>query len=355
MPAGLAGSGAVAPLSGTSWPAERPLLDREPERHAIDDVLDLVRQGFSGALLLRGGQGVGKTTLLDYAIRTATGFEISAVVGAESEVDFAYGAVHRLLTPLLPLKDDLPAPQRQAVTVALGLESGPAPDPFLVGLACLTLVSRAAEAHPVLWAIDDAHLIDAESALVLGFVPRRLHADRVAMIFTALDGLEPRALERLPATEVRELPDDAAAELLRSVAAVPLDPQLVGRVLADTGRNALALAEIGSSIPTQELAERAYRPEPIPIGRRLQLRYLQQASSLPADAREFLLLIAAEGSGDRGLVRQAAAEAHIDADAAEAAAEAANLIEVSGNSIHFRHPLIRAAVYNGASDGDRRR
>lgn len=288
-PAGLADSGAVAPSSGTWRRAERPPLDRETERHAIDDGLDLVRQGFSGALVLRGGHGVGKTTLLDYAIGAAAGFQVSAVVGAESEVDFAYGAVHQLLSPFLPLMDDLPVPQRQAVRVALGLESGPAPDPFLVGLACLTLVSRAAETHPVLWAIDDAHLIDAESALVLGFVARRLYADRVAMIFTAKDGLEPSALEQLRTTELQELPHDAAAELLRSVAGVPLDPQLVDRVLADTGRNALALVEIGSSIPTEELAERAYRPEPMPVGRRLQLRYLEQASSLPADAQEFLL------------------------------------------------------------------
>jgi hypothetical protein len=81
--AGLADPGAVAPLSGTWWPADRPLLDREAERHAIDDVVDLVLQGFSGALVLRGSHGVGYTTLLDYAIRTATGFEISARSGAQ--------------------------------------------------------------------------------------------------------------------------------------------------------------------------------------------------------------------------------------------------------------------------------
>lgn len=68
-----------------------------------------------------------------------------------------------------------------------------------------------------------------------------------------------------------------------------------------------------------------------------------------------MLLIAADGSGERKLVRRAAPDANIDVDAAEEAAEAARLIEISGNSVRFRHPLIRAAVYNGASDAGRRR
>ncbi len=290
MPAELATAGAVAPLSGTWRPAERPLLDRETDRRAIDDMLDLVRQGFSGALVLAGDHGVGKTALVDYAIRAAVGFEISTVVGAEPEVDFAFGAVHQLLIPFLPLIDDLPVPQRQAVTVALGMKTGPPPDPFLVGLACLTLMSRAAEAHPVLCAIDDANWIDAESALVLAFVARRLYADRVGMIVALKDDGESGAFEQLPTIQVGGLPDDAAADLLQSVAAARLDSELVDRILADTGRNALALVEIGSNFTHEELAERAYRPEPMPVGRRLQLRFLQRVSSLPAEAREFVLL-----------------------------------------------------------------
>ena len=351
----LAPAGAGAPVSGSWRFAERLLLDRQREQRVVDDVLNHVRGGFSGALVFRGDAGVGKTSLLDYAVRAAAGFEISAVVGAEPEMGFAFGAVHQLLVPFLGLAGDLPVPQRQALMTAFGLEAGAPPDPFLVGLACLTLVARAAEARPVLCAIDDAQWIDAESALVLAFVARRLYADRVGMILAVKDDGETGAFERLPTIQVGGLPDDAAADLLQSAAGTRLGPQVVDRVLADAGRNALALVEIGSSFTTEELAERAYRPEPMPVGRQLQQRYLQQVSALPADAREFVLLIAADGSGDRGRARQAAAEANIDADAAEAAAEAADLIGVSGNSMVFRHPLIRAAVYNGAGDAGRRR
>jgi DNA-binding CsgD family transcriptional regulator len=331
------------------------LLDRGSERTGIDDLLQLVRRGFSGVLVLRGGPGLGKTTLLDYAIGSASGFRICAIAGVESEINLPYGAVHQLLVPSLPLIDDLPVPQRQALRLALGLETGPPPERFLVGLACLTLLSRAAADQPVLCAIDDAHFIDAESALVLGFVARRLYVDSIGMILALGEPGEPAAFRQLPTIEVGGLPDDAAGQLLRSVAGTPLEPAVVDRVVADAERNPLALVEIGSHVTAEELAARAYLPEPIPVGRQLQERYLRRVRGLPADVQDFLLLLATDVSGDRSRVRDAAAEPGIDADAAESAAEAAELTEASGNSVRSRHPLIRAAVYHGASEASRRR
>jgi DNA-binding CsgD family transcriptional regulator len=333
---------------------ERPLLDRGAERAAIDELLEAVRRGFSGVLMLRGDPGAGKTTLAGYAIQAASGFQVSAITGVESEINLEYGAVHQLLVPFLPLTGDLPDPQRQAIGVAFGLEAGPSPDSFLVGLACLTLLSRVACDQPVLCVVNDAHWIDAESARALGCMARRLYADRVGVILTVDGSAGSPAFEQLPAIEVGGLPDDAAADLLRSVVGTPLDPQAVDRVLADTDRNPLALVEVGSHFTAEELAERAYLLEPIPVGQRLKDRYLRRVRGLPADAQEFLLLAAADVSGDLGLVRRAAAEAGIDADAAEKAAETAELLEVSGGFVRFRHPLMRAAVYHGAADADRR-
>ncbi len=335
---------------------ERPLLDRGAERAAIDELLDAVRRGFSGVLVLRGhAPGVGKTALAGYAIEAASGFQVSAITGVESEINLEYGSVHQLLVPFLPLIGDLPGPQRQAIGVAFGLEAGPSPDSFLVALACLTLLSRAADDQPVLCVVDDAHWIDAESARVLGYVARRLYADRVGMILTIARSARSPAFEQLPAIEVAGLPDDAAEALLRSVMGTPLDPQTVDRVLASTRRNPLALEEVGSNFTAGELADRAYQPEPIPIGQRLMDRYLRRVRALPADAQDFLLLAAADVRCDAGLLRRAAAGAAIDPDAAEKAAESARLLEVSGSNVQFRHPLMRAAVYHLATDADRRR
>ena len=92
------------------------LLDRGAERAAIDRVLDAVRSGFSGALVLRGGPGVGKSTLLEYAVTAAPDLRVCGIAGVESEISMEFGGLHQLLVPCLPELDDLPPPQRGALT-----------------------------------------------------------------------------------------------------------------------------------------------------------------------------------------------------------------------------------------------
>src|SRR5262249_24054873 len=90
-------SGGQAFMPGR-WQRPRwPLLDRSSERTGLDDLLALVRRGFSGVLVLRGSHGVGKTTLLDYAVGAASGFRISAIAGVESEINLHYGGLFELL------------------------------------------------------------------------------------------------------------------------------------------------------------------------------------------------------------------------------------------------------------------
>src|SRR6201994_299220 len=138
------------------------LLDRRTERAAIDRILDAVRSGLSGTLVLRGGPGVGKSTLLHYAVEAAPDLRVCGITGVESEISMEFGGLHQLLVPCLPQLDDLPSPQRGALRVAFGQEAGPPPERFLVGLAVLTLLSRAAEAQPLLCIVDDAHWLAPE-------------------------------------------------------------------------------------------------------------------------------------------------------------------------------------------------
>jgi DNA-binding CsgD family transcriptional regulator len=336
------------------WREEFLLLDRQTERAAIDGVLDAVRGGFSDALVLRGGPGVGKSTLLQYAVVAAPDLRVSSIGGVESEISMEFGGLHQLLVPCLAQLDELPPPQRSALRVAFGQEAGPPPERFLVGLATLTLLSRAAEAQPLLCIVDDAHWLDPESAQVLGFVARRLHADRIGLIAAVGEPASQQVLEQLPTITVDGLPDAEARELLSSVAGGALNAQAVDRILTDTRNNPLALVELGTQYTADQLSGRAGLPEPLPLGQRLQEHFLRQVRGLQPDAQAFALLAAADPGGERGQLWRAAAQAGIDPDLASAGAAEAGVLEFPGNSVRFRYPLLRSAVYHGASAADRR-
>lgn len=216
-----------------------PLVDRGNERTAIDGLLASVRRGMSAVLVLRGCQGAGKTTLLDYAVGAASGFRVSAIGGVESEINLPYSAVHQLLIPFLPLIDDLPVPRQQPLRVAFGMQAGAPPERFLVGLGCLTLLSRAAASQPLLCTVDDAHWIDAESALVLGFVARRLYARSVAL--TPDDGI--RAWRHVAFAEV-ELTIGHTGTAQQAAGDAPSR-------LTDSGTRGRAQAVIGGALHAQ--------------------------------------------------------------------------------------------------------
>jgi DNA-binding CsgD family transcriptional regulator len=331
------------------------LLDRQAERAAVDEVLRSVRNGFSATLVIRGSAGVGKTALLGWATQTAPDMRTCSVTGIEAEVELAFAALHQLLVPVLPGMEELPDPQRHALQVAFGKEAGPAPDRFLVGLAALTLLARAAEERPALCLIDDAQWLDAESARVLAFVARRLYADQVGMLIAVAEPAAADAFEQLPEVSVGGLPPEEAGQLLRSVARAPIDDRVVDQILAETERNPLALGQVGLELTAQELADPAFLPEPVPVGRRLTDGLRRQVARLDPNTHAFLLLLAAEPGRGRPVLWRAARNGGIDADTAAAEAEAAGLIELSAGSVRFCYPLIRSAIYYGAPDRDRRR
>jgi DNA-binding CsgD family transcriptional regulator/tetratricopeptide (TPR) repeat protein len=329
------------------------LLGRGREREVLDCALDSARDGLSGVLVLRGEPGAGKTALLEYAVARSGDLRLARVAGIESEMDLGFAAVHQLLLPFLERLDRLPVPQRDALRTILGLEAGGHANRFLVGLAILTLLTDAAEEQPLLLIVDDAHWLDRESAEVLAFVARRLYADAVTCLF-AVDEPAGRSLplDGLASLHVGGLPPASARELLVSLAGRPLAEDVIGRVVAETGGNPLALVEIAGELADGELSRGSLPPEPLPVGTRLKERFLQRVSGLPADTRALLLLAAAGPSGDPALLWRAAKGLGIDAGAA-AAAEASRLVAFEPNVV-FRHSLVRSAVYHGASTAERR-
>jgi hypothetical protein len=202
------GSSALGPV--TSLPGQQ-LLGRRRERELLDRLLEAAGGGDGGALVIHGEAGVGKTALLEYTVEAARAFRVLRTVGAEAEMELPFAALQQLCSPILELNQRLPPPQRDALAVAFGLSTGHAPNPFLVGLATLGLVSEAAEERPLLCAVDDAQWLDRASARAIVFVARRLLADRIALLFAARDpgdnvrriaGSAGRGLERSPCADV---------------------------------------------------------------------------------------------------------------------------------------------------------
>jgi DNA-binding CsgD family transcriptional regulator/tetratricopeptide (TPR) repeat protein len=327
------------------------LRGRRGECEVIDRLLGAVRAGRSGALVVRGEPGVGKTALLEYATGSASDLRVLRAVGVESEMELAFAALQQLCAPMLDRLGRLPGPQHAALGTAFGLSEGIVPDRFLVGLAALSLLSEVAEERPLLCVVDDAQWLDRASAQALTFVARRLLAESVAMVFAAREPSE--ELRGLPELVVRGLRHDDARELLASVIRGPLDELVGERIVAETRGNPLALLELPRGFIPAELAGGFGLGSTLSLSGRIEESYQRRLEALPADTQRLLLVAAAEPVGDPLLVWRAAERMGMSVEAGDLAATA-GLLEFGGQ-VRFRHPLVRSAVYRAASPGDRRR
>src|SRR3954464_3163664 len=359
-------------------PAAR-LRGRRSECEALDGLIAGVRSGESRVVVLCGEAGVGKTALLEYVSKRASGCRISRGAGVESEMELAFAGLHQLCAPMLGRLDRLPAPQRDALATAFGLRAGNAPDRFLVGLGVLTLLSDAAEERPVVCLIDDAHWLDQASRQALAFVARRLLAESVALVFVTRSAVDD--LRRLPELSIDRLSDADARALLVEALSTPLNAAVSDAIVAETRGNPLAVLELPRGLAPAELAgglRFLYSPRPgtrpavlelprglapaelaggfrfldaLPLGTRLEEIFRRRAEALPDDTQRPLLRAAAEPSGDPTLLWRAAGELGIGFDAAGPAA-ADGLFEIHSRAT-FRHPVVRSAIYRAASPNDR--
>jgi DNA-binding CsgD family transcriptional regulator len=326
------------------------LLDRVAEREVLGQLLDSARDGRSGALVVWGEPGAGKSALLDYAVESSSGLRLARAVGVESEMELAFAALHQLCGPMLDRLDRLPPAQRDALSVALGLSAGDAPDRFLVGLAVLGLLARAAERQPLLCVIDDAQWLDRASAQMLGFVARRLLGEAVALVFATREPIE--EFSGLPKLLVGGLADRDADALLDSVLRVAIDQRVRERIVAETRGNPLALLELPRGMTPAELAGGFGVLGAPRLSGRIEESFQRREAALPAATRRLLLVAAAEPVGDPVLLWRAAGRLAIGPEAA-VAAQVDGLLTI-GARVTFRHPLARSAVYGAASLGERR-
>ncbi|MFI1696686.1 ATP-binding protein [Streptomyces bobili] len=321
------------------------LHGRGEEMSVVDRLLAGCRAGRSGCLLITGDPGIGKTALLEYAASTADGLRIVRSTGIESEAHLPFAGLHLLLRPALDRTGALPAPQERALRGAFGLAPTEPGDRMLVGLAVLSLLAEFADGGPVLCLVDDAQWLDRASAEALLFAARRLDAEGVALIIGARTGFAVPGLPRLPLTG---LDASAAAGLLAEHAAT-LSPADRYRVLAEAQGNPLALLELPTALGADRPAVggQAVGRQALPMTETVQAAFLDQVLRLPEPSRHLLLVAAAEDTGDRHVVLRAASALGCRLTDL-VPAETSGLVRVNHDTVRFRHPLVRSAVYQAA-------
>lgn len=358
----------------SAGPLDKPLLEREDELAALEDLVEGAAGGNGGLAVIEGPAGIGKTRLLRAAreIGARQELRVLAAAGSELESGFAYGVLRSLLERPLA---ELTAGEREAVLAGpaksadalFGPEPGPtdpgSPDFALAlqhGLYWLAL--NLAALQPLLIVLDDAHWADRASLHWLAYLARRIEGAPLAIAVASRPmepGADAEAISVLAgAGEARVLrpgPLSAASveQIVSSELGVTADGAFSAGCHKMTGGNPLLLAELLRVLvedgvqPSSEEAQRLDEMSPPAIGRTVMAR----AARLPGEAVAVLKALAVLGPADPARVaaltgmRPSAALDSIDALAD------LDILEAEGG-FGFAQPMLRAAVYEDIAAGE---
>jgi tetratricopeptide (TPR) repeat protein len=336
---------------------DRPLGDPSSADVAHPVALRRLLEAFTDAhagrtVVVSGEPGIGKSTLLDQVAQRAQadGGAVLRAGGSPAEADLPFATLHQLLRPVGGVIAELPVRQSTALQAAFGLGTpGDPPDPMLVGVAVLTLLSDLATGSPVLVLLDDARWADRASLDVLAFVARRTGDDPVSIVIATEGGPVPPGFDaHWPTIELAPLDRAAAARLLDRQPRPP-DGEARAIVLDQGEGNPLALVELARTAGSD--AQPWTSGNPLPIATRLERRWIGRLHELGPVARHSLLVLAVATDDPAETVLSLLPAA---TDRMWTAAEGAGLVHRSGGRVSFRHPLVRSAVHQAASFDERR-
>ena len=337
------------------------LIGREAEQTQLAGMLDAARHGTSGVLVLEGEPGIGKSSLLGWAVEQASDLRVVRSVAVQPELELPYGALGHLLRPLHRTAARLDEGQTAAlgaVFAAGGIMTKTTqrfqPDRFAVGAAALALLAGTAEAGPLLVAMDDAHWLDQSSAEALAFLARRLLAEGIVLLLSKRTGEGHDALNNLPTLVLTGLEPAAATALLMNGGGPRLSTERIQQLIKESNGNPLALAELPRLLAADELAGLVPAHQPLPIGERLTNVYASRFAQLPDGCRQAAAIVAMVSRPGLQLVQGALQAADLTVDEL-APAEDAGLVELTASGVSFRHPLARSAAAYSVPAGWRRR
>ena len=152
-------------------PRHAPVRGRDAVLDELVAVVLAATNGHGAARTLVGPAGIGKTSVLDEAIRrariAAPTIRVVRVRGLEAEVEMAWSGLAGLLDEFLDRIGELPPARADAIRGALALAEGAVPvEPFAVAVATRDLLAEADEEAPILVVVDDVPWIDQPGRLV---------------------------------------------------------------------------------------------------------------------------------------------------------------------------------------------
>ena len=328
------------------------LLDREREQRELDLLIQQARAGTSGAILLRGEPGIGKTALLGYAAERAGSMRILRATGIEAEAQLAFGGLYALLRPLADRLDAQPD-RYTPLRAAFGLgDQGAAQARLAAAVATHELLVTAAEQESLLLLLDDLQWLDRPTLDALTFAIRRLGNDAIACVLASRPDFP--AIVGVSVRDLTGVTPSAAGELVEAATGMMPAPEVARLLHSETGGNPLALAEMALAMTREQLTGKdtaEVRPQP---GAAIRERFSARIDRLDPAVRTALMIAAAGGRCPVAAV--ITASARLAGGRAEALddAEAAGLIRVGTDGVEFAHPLLRSVAYHSATPAERR-
>jgi DNA-binding CsgD family transcriptional regulator len=335
------------------------LLERGIELERLDDAVRRATRGQGGVVVVEGGLGMGKTSVLRAAVGRAgeAGCEVLHSRGAELERDFGFGVMRQLFERPLHTagperRDGLLSGAAELAAPVLGLGAGqPGADPFSRLHGIYWLVAGLSEHQPLALVVDDVHWADPDSLRTLSYVANRLD-DLPVLLLLGLRRVPGEApLTELPPVaehvELSALGIESVAELVRRHLGQEGDAAFIAACHRVTAGNPLALAELLRDLveagvePTAESAASLEDRPPPRLARGIVARVNRTGPAAGRLARAIAVL---GGGAEIGLAAELAElEPGVAAEAAAALAGAGILSADDG--LGFAHPLIRSTLY----------
>lgn len=332
------------------------LISRAAELSAVDALLAAVPEG-TAVLMLEGDAGIGKSTVwrAGVARARARGFRVLTAHPVASASAAAYSSLAELLVDVDRAElDRLPALQRVAIDRVLfrGEDGDPGTDQRAVGAALRSVLEHLAQSGPVLVAVDDLHLLDATSAVVLASVARRVNGP-IGFLATVRSGdgdrpwLEPSRPDRLYRAQVHPMSVGALHAMINHE---------LGRSLTRPRMTWVHEVSAGNPFYALELARALDRDTggtatlPTTLAELVRTRI----AGLPEHTREALLTVACLADPTVDAVARANGNSVDWAVAALEEAERHGVVEIDGYRVNFSHPLLSRGVYAEATVEERR-